>query len=285
MATFYGKPLYRYYNIKEGRSDYECLKRNSEPTDFVVQVVTPTGRYYMKFISHLTFYSWFITVPDNERTLSEVILHEHGGQKFRVDIDENVDNIDFVEEKIKTMLTNIGIEKPSLLVFDIETSYHIVLTNYYFMSNRQCRTLAMYLATEISGIDTGIYNKLQHFRLEGCTKYGQTRWKRRTRGTMTMNNFHEGVISSIEDTKVCTIIIPDNKKPKNISRSRMSSVEISSYPEFSIRWTSGHLVVLDRISPSYCKQCDRVHDNDGAYLLRGIFHCRRKYSQKKDKNY
>jgi hypothetical protein len=45
--------------------------------------------------------------------------------------------------------------------------------------------------------------------------------------------------------------------------------------EFMIRKRMGNLVVLDRIYPSYCDVCKRVHESENAYVVGKYFYCRR----------
>lgn len=293
MRKFYGKKLFRYLKIKPDRNPKDCLMSSrTSQQNFVIQVHLDTGRYYMKFVSSETFYSWMITtVPENERTFSEVITNDNnnGKQKFRLDVDGKNMAIDEIERITRTVFHGIGIKNAQLLSFDIKTSYHIVLINYNFISNDICKILATYIENIISrkipnpGIDCSVYNHTQHFRLEGCTKYGQMRWKVRIGDTpLKYENFHQGVISNLNDTT--TIDLPNfstlikNPKPHLFKRDKKTKRPIGDYPpEYTIRWTNNDLIALDRISPSFCNQCERNHDNDGAYIYNGNFYCRRLY--------
>jgi hypothetical protein len=160
-------------------------------------------------------------------------------------------------------------------VFDIETSYHVVLTNYFFASHDRCKAIAVYLSSKIRGMDLGVYGRTQHFRLEGCTKYGQRRWKVRMDSDTSRDNYHEGVITSSRGTKIGDITLPVPRLSRDKIVGMSSGVDISTYPEFVVRRSEGDLIILDRVVPSYCNACGRSHDHDGAYILRGRLFCRR----------
>jgi hypothetical protein len=263
-----GKKTFRYFN---NRKDYEsdCISNFISEGDFIVQRNHKGGRDYIKFDSCESFYVWYLGIPQSEKSFFEVI--RDGKQKFRVDIDYFTQNIDELVEVISRVLENIGIKSPALLAYSIRTSYHIVLTNYIFPSSSQCKFVASILRESVN-IDMGIYNKLQHFRIEGCTKYGELRWKERLEGMLNIDNFHEGIIGS---THKCTNI---RMKIPYTTRTTLKENGFFPIPEgFSIRWKSRSLVVLDRRYPSYCHQCMRIHDKENAFIVKGNFYCRRKY--------
>ena len=121
------------------------------------------------------FYSWYKDIHVDQRTFSEVITE--GPQKFRIDIDEKVGDVGLLYLRVLRILENMGLRYPKILVYDIETSLHMVLTNYLFPSHMRCNAIADILSKE-ANIDLGVYKSVQHFRI-GCTKMGERRWKRR----------------------------------------------------------------------------------------------------------
>jgi hypothetical protein len=270
---YFGKRFYRFYNHLGGRNLNECLRPLVKVTDFVVQVSTSSGRYYAKFVSCASFYYWSRQIPAEEMTFSEVV--KEGKQKFRLDIDEKVANINEVVRKVKLCLSELKVADPVLLVFDIEKSYHIVLTNYYFDTNCQCKRIASCLAVAlgVTFLDLGVYNKLQHFRLEECTKFGERRWKRRIGSVCSSKNFHEGVVSDTVGTKKFEHSDTFFKEVRGTS-SRLDTAVTAIPPEFRVRRVvSEDYVFLDRVANSYCKMCKRTHSRENAFIKNGVLGC------------
>jgi hypothetical protein len=264
---FRGKKKYAYFN----RKGSECIEDFSEEKDFIVQFASGYERFYIKFDSCNSFYTWYKDVPAFEKCFFEVI--RDGRQKFKIDIDEKVKDISSYVCKIRSILEECGIGGAKMIIFDIETSYHIVVSNYFFNSYRHCKLLAMALSREIK-MDMGVYSRVQHFRIEGCTKPGQRRWKKRMYGTVSIENFHEGIISHTEGTKLANMAI-ESSIPRRVYHTVVSGIP----PDFKIRFKEGSLTVLDRTRPSYCRQCRRIHDHENAYMVGKRFFCRRFYSE------
>jgi len=266
---FRGKKVFRYFNNPDAPKE-KCIKNFISEEDFVVQHSSSNGRSYIKFDSCDSFFSWYQSIPKDKRTFFEVI--REGWQKFRVDIDERVENIDLISDRIKIILKMYGIKLPKIIVFDIETSYHLVLSNYV-LSQYHCKMLAGVIS-KVVNIDMGVYSKLQHFRIEGNTKYGQRRWKERTREPLNLENFHEGVITSRRNTRIVQIFIPMeiNVQVKGINVGE-------NIPRgFKIRKTVHNMVILDRVRPTYCNQCRRVHNKENGYMIDKKFFCWRFHS-------
>lgn len=266
---FRGKKLYNFYN-KPLAPKEKCISNYITKSDFVVQFCNMSGRCYLKFDSCESFYLWYSDMPQYQKSFFELI-REHE-QKFRIDIDEKVDDIYALRELITKKFIQVGIDDPKLLIYDIEKSYHMVLTNYSFPTYNHCKYLG-FLVSEIYNIDTGVYSSIQHFRIEGCTKYGENRWKKRMANIPTnIENFHEGIISSTKNVQSVTFTIPQLSPVDTISNNRNNGIIPLG---FKIRWKDGLLVVLDRVYPSYCIRCKRVHDKENAYMVNGVFYCYR----------
>ena len=200
----------------------------------------------MRFASCDSFYSWYKDIHIDQRTFSEVITE--GSQKFRIDMDEKVEDVELLYNKVLRILEDIGLRGPKVLVYDIETSLHMVLANYLFPSHMHCNAIADILSKGID-IDKGVYKAVQHFRIEGCTKIGQRRWKRRMWEDVNMMNFHKGIISDRRGTKEVTLPIPR-------SVGRLShGTDICGIPRcLKIRWKSGGMIALDRVHPPSVSQ-------------------------------
>jgi hypothetical protein len=251
----------KYYSLEEVLKDYDT-------EDYIVQKTEGLSRFYLKFDSCYSFFYWYQEIREKQRTFNEVIFS--GKQKFKIDIDEYPDDIDRILDCIKDILFELGISNPNLIVYDIETSYHIVLSNYFFTSNIHCRYLADKISTKVN-IDTVVYKKVQHFRVEESTKYGELRWKRRLGKKFDISSFTQGVISNIVDCEHADInIFP---MPKKVSGGSNFDGTVPS--GFIIRKRIGNMIVLNRTSSSYCELCRRVHDNENAFIVGSKFYCRR----------
>ncbi|ORX52869.1 hypothetical protein DM01DRAFT_1336655 [Hesseltinella vesiculosa] len=125
------------------------------------------------------------------------------------------------------------------------------------------------------------------FRIEGSTKYGQSRWKYvQGHGDISdISTFCKGLIGYTNGCKmVDTDAIVDYAIGSRIYKpildmhqddrpSDMPSLDIPK--DFRIRYVQGSMTVLDRIRPGYCNMCARVHDNENAYMIGNRFFCRR----------
>ena len=267
-----GKKIFRYLNNRD-IDPKRRLDTYLEDGDYVVQMTTKQGRFYMKFDSCDSFFTWSKDIHPNEKTFYEVVWNDE--QKFRVDLDYKVDNIDFVAQRLSTILEELGLENPNVIGYDIETSAHMVVTNYRFPSHRYCEGIARIVSSFID-LDMGVYKNVQHFRVEGSTKYGQRRWKERLGSLVSFDNFREGALS---DTRNTTMSIILTKIPKRIT-STSHDVSEKVPRGFRIRSVDGPLILLDRKFPTFCDQCKRVHDKENSYILGNRFYCRRRFPGK-----
>lgn len=238
------------------------------------------------------FYNHYSKKTPCSRMYFEVINDEFSTQKFKLDIDGRVGNeeMEYILKVMRRIFRKLTTRKPEILVYDISTSYHVVVANLSF-SATSCEMLANAIYEKVSKkypleaslIDTVVYKKVQMFRVEGSTKYAQRRWKyiNGTRELSSLEDFKKGIISYVADCyhidegKVVDVMLDigtyyhgeygfGNKKGSKIIPK-----------EFVVRKTMGNLVVLDRVCPSYCDICKRVHENENAYVVGKRFYCRR----------
>lgn len=227
------------------------------------------------------------------RMYFEVINDEFRPQKFKLDIDGriNTNEMEYVLKVVQRIIRKLTkVCKPDILVYDIATSHHVVITNLCF-SATSCEMLANAIKHKLykkypdvsSLIDTVVYKKVQMFRVEGSTKYKQRRWKYLcgSKELSSLDVFKKGIISFIEECyhvqedKVVDIM-QDMGIYQPVEYFRKETKNIQTIPkEFVVRKVIGKLVVLDRVMPSYCHMCRRVHDNENAYMVGQRFFCRR----------
>ena len=250
--------------------------------------------YYLVCDTVDEFFKYYSAKRPCSRMYFEVINDEFSPQKFKLDIDGYIGTTEmkYVLKIIRKILRKLVKEKPEILVYDISTSHHIVVANLSFsatscemLANAVCEKVSKRYPTVASLIDTVVYKKLQMFRVEGSTKYAQHRWKylANTKELSSLEDFKKGIISyvdecyHVEEEKVVDVMLdigtyyPAGRDPERKKSSNRGVIP----REFVVRKTMGNLIVLDRIFPSFCNICKRVHDNDGAYIVGQRFFCRR----------
>lgn len=241
------------------------------------------------------FYAYYSAKDPSSRTHFEVINDSFSPQKLKIDIDGRIGDNDmaYVLKVMRRLFRRLTMHKPELLVYDISTSHHIVVANIAFPTAGCCEMLANVVREKVakryptasSLIDVGVYKSVQMFRVEGSTKYGQRRWKYLdgTRKLSPIETFKKGLISYVDDCHLIgidTVVdvasdvgvyeLADREPEGKVANGRRQIPK-----EFVVRETTGKLTILDRISPSFCTICQRVHDKDGAYLVGERFFCRR----------
>jgi hypothetical protein len=241
---------------------------------------------YLTWDTMEEFYAHYHRLHPSQRIYNEVI--QNGHQKFRLDIDDRTDNIDDVIDAVKNVFYRITNVKIKIRVYDIKKSYHIVISNVMFENSGCCHMVAnlvLDLLPPNSCIDIGVYKTIQMFRMEGSTKYLQARWKYRIgkQSLSSISKFQESVISY---TNGCKMVNTDRlvefalesgvyKMYYNTFNGNNSIITPVIPDEFVIREVKGHMTVLDRIRPSYCNTCHRIHESENAYLIGSKLYCRR----------
>jgi hypothetical protein len=177
------------------------------------------------------------------------------------------------------------------MVYDISTSYHIIVTNICFLTSSCCEMIANAISDKImrkypmvsSLIDTGVYKHVQMFRIEASTKYKQSRWKYISGmdDISPLDMFKKGIITHTDDCHLIdTDVVVDVMTDIGIYTHHEHSYQRASASkpipkEFTVRKIIGNMVILDRIRPSFCDTCVRVHDHENAYMIGGKLYCRR----------
>lgn len=173
-------------------------------------------------------------------------------------------------------------------------------------------------------IDQSVYSPTQHFRIVGCQKIGSNRikelsekWtyqgqeivhqypeKPEDENHLIMMRLEESIVGYTGGCKYLPPFMhvdttvreydesPDITREDALDALKMvaSKANISTRdPRFPYRFKeiNGPFVVLQRIKPSRCRLCNRVHENENPYLMivgeekAVYFHCRRSRDNKK----
>ncbi|KFH61800.1 hypothetical protein MVEG_12383 [Podila verticillata NRRL 6337] len=122
------------------------------------------------------FYDHYSKKTPCSRMYFEVINDEFSTQKFKLDIDGRVGNeeMEYILKVMRRIFRKLTTRKPEILVYDISTSYHVVVANLSF-SATSCEMLANAIYEKVSKkypleaslIDTVVYKRCRCFVLKG----------------------------------------------------------------------------------------------------------------------
>jgi hypothetical protein len=104
-----------------------------------------------------------------------------------------------------------------------------------------------------------VYSSTQFLRMEGSHKNGRIKLRSGCHTLTSYDKFQEGLISHIDHCKKLVIQIP---KPQITT----TSVVDYDTTAFKIRMQKNGITYLDRIKPSYCKLCHRIHENENIAI-------------------
>jgi hypothetical protein len=189
-----------------------------------------------------------------------------------------------VKARIKEVLQEFDIS-PEILVYDMSTehsiSYHFIVSNIAF-STKTCQGLCELICKNQIWeqlVDRGVYKRIQMMRIEGSKKYGTTSIHK---PYIDISKSFIGNVSSITHSYL-NINMREKQDVKYNSIMFLPHIILAHY---KIREVRGDAMFLDRIRPSMCMQCNRVHTSENAVILRSrtsnpIFMCWRFYARKR----
>lgn len=203
-------------------------------------------------------------------------------------------------------------------------SYHLIIDNYYFYNYRELNEFIKKLRTIMpadmhSWIDWGVYIPNKNFRTLGSVKMENTsnafvfleEWQYNNKTIKykyadpdgsehkIMLQYEASLITQVDHcSMIPTHIKYDRPDPGSIDLSQTKLDQsvldqvYQSIPDFSDTYTlrsiMGNKILLNRIRPSYCPQCDKIHDNENPEVrvidlttdksgseLKFLFYCRR----------
>lgn len=294
--TFYGKKRFIYLNNESNRLEslFNYLTPNQ---DYYIFRKEGDFKGYYFFNSLYSFYEWYRKIPIQKHLFHEIVCK--GYQKFRMDIDEYTPYIDIILELISNLFLKWFHIKPTIEIFDNETTYHLVISNIVFSNNyfclQICEEIEYHLLLNYNlqiNIDRGIYSNNHSFRIEGSTKLGETRYKKnRNYKIVDFDSFSKGIIKYYKN---CYFIdrheLFQNSKPANklCLHDNLNIDNLYDPSIFKIRNSSLRLsiILLNRIKPSFCSICNRVHEKENAFITKfdKKFHCFRNIDNYKKPN-
>lgn len=206
-------------------------------------------------------------------------------------------------------------------------SFHVIINNYYFTNHEECKNFYDKTIENIKEeyreyFDSSVYKTVQQFRILNSHKYEKDN-KKIFREDLSLNfkipakykKFPAGLpnyllqISLISRTSGAKYLDGYNVKKSDIqnkisikgfsSTSDLEDILNIFYSIYSsdifeylnvIDNDGNLLITFRRLSPSYCEDCQRVHENENPFItVNGIyrniyFYCRRKDSDVKGKH-
>ena len=259
-------------------------------------------RTFAYYRDPVEFYNEMKRYPLEERCFYEVVMGDRF-QKPYFDID--VDAVDpgmersLLETLTKAVLQDTRIRPEDVLIFtsngDDKSSYHVVINRWVvpnsYSNKVYCGRIIDRLRDHpgVRWIDRLVYKNVQQFRALGSTKYMKDRYKRPLGEeydyTPDRFLFYRSLVSNSAGCR----LFESCEKPKpvydTIQFTQRAYDQLKQMPEiidgtFSIDAMKDGLVTLIRNNPSYCRSCDRIHENENPFvtLANGdtiLFHCRR----------
>jgi len=286
------RSLCKDYNLQEG---------------LVVRWETTAGNKYAWFMNHIHFQSGTKNLSQN---FHEVVT---GKRKAYFDIDkaESIEELYETAERVCKAVMKIvpECEKKDFFLFSSNSkdkfSAHVILHNFYFSSHLQVKELFNLVCKEMPDkaelLDSGVYSSTQNLRMLNSSKLGQNRPKIHDEnlvidGEKVVYVPPEPDLYSMEILRISLVgciygckLLPDlykegQKEEQDLEGSDINKAvklcreRIKDFP-FKKKEVVKNNILLQRIRPSQCPSCRRVHEHENPYIkvnvLDVFFHCRR----------
>ncbi len=230
-----------------------------------------------------------------------------GGDRSRSAVDGRADDLDTIAAKVVSYFRSMA---PTLAVLcysssdSTKASYHVVVRGVHFASHLSCGKNAKLAMTGQAGFDDKVYTSVRKFRLLGSRKIDSTRIKRFTK-VINLGYYSDDELARLNDDPIFAL----HESMVSIVETRRSQLvddptAPTAYPSTAATWTptmianavaavnermpgaytyrdlsANGILNLKRLKPASCQICDRIHDNEGAFVVirrqRMVFYCRR----------
>jgi hypothetical protein len=126
------------YNVKDIANKYVFQRSSLDICYFVCDTIDE-------------FYNYYSKKRPCSRMYFEVINDGFSKQKFKLDIDGRIgpEEMNYVLKTVRRIFRKLTTHKPEILVYDISTSYHVVVANLCF-SATSCDMLANAIYEKVS---------------------------------------------------------------------------------------------------------------------------------------
>jgi hypothetical protein len=259
---------------------------------------------YKEYISH-----WKSTLDENK--LFHEIIFSFSGQKIKFDIDilsfvPNdkiiIDEINLIIETIIKQFEkyyNIIISYDDIIVTEssgmidknnYKYSFHIIICNYYVENNEEVNIFTYLVSDELPEnikkyIDKSVNKQIQNFRLLGCRKKNDNRYKKLSELFYSKRNinYEESIITNIAKSKKLpklnlssntTMIENVNVNAKKIEQGKIDKIlqwlkENRYTDDHELRCINGNIISFNRIASTHmCRICNRIHENDNSLFIK-----------------
>lgn len=302
--------IYQPYINFDVKMRYESYKKDVKNNKKVINK-------YMYIKNWDTFHKIYKLINLEDRHFYEMIGNKC---KFFIDIDGKdiqIDDwifyIDTIEKELINFFRNeLGIEIKTIKCESKETenerkkSCHIIIPEYCF-SIEDCKYLCEKFVHDYiknkkikNIIDTNVYGKNRCLRIPWSSKINSKRIK-----IVDNKYYKESFISDIKNTQFINgfnntnVIINSNNlnnknkkfkinynklnNEKNLYINIINNIIDKNKKCFKIRNNEirGNMIICDRIHPSFCQKCNRIHENENPFLIvdktqnKIYFYCRR----------
>lgn len=289
----------KYYRLSEAISASEA---NS-----VIVMSKDENCHFLVFESHSVL-KYFIMKSCSGVLPKNYNEHVSGLQKpyFDIDAPGGTDLADLISSIKKSILSLFPYIKDTNIITysssDSEkTSYHIIVDDWYVNDGDEnrafCDTVLSRISQDSKYVDRCVYKKNQFIRLPFCTKNGKR--PKVICDKQGNDPFLSGCITNIGYCAKIPIVLQRPTVKHHIPQ-QPESVEIflgllETNPgklkeimgSFTVlKVAEDNILCLKRIKASWCPICDRVHENDGAFICitsknSGNFYCRRDPERKR----
>jgi hypothetical protein len=217
----------------------------------------------------------------------------------------NDEDLDIVNSKIvKSLVDTILLVDPFAIIktytsnSNNKRSTHVIIINYHHDNNIEANDFYNIIIDNIdveysTFIDKSVYKSIQQFRLLGCCKIDTTRVKICSFETKMseFETFKQSMISNVEEDSTKISVVLNSKKIIYRIKNLITNNEIDEILErfvkdvpdikrnFKVTQSKNNIITLRRQRPSFCKQCNRVHEHENPFIIKRndvcYFYCRR----------
>ena len=311
-----------YFNHKDKNSLIKNFKDKISHENLLICQELSTRRYTI-FKDYGSFGRFFQKINFEESCFYEMMRQEDMRKPyFDIDLEDGFDfDIKNLVEVIKTLLG----EKLKILVFtshwENKKSFHVVVDDVCFseLSELQCfyeEVIEKLDEKSRKFVDSSVYKSVQQFRILGSHKWGKKNVKildenlsfnyslpERFKKNEKSKFMYDLSISLVTNTHYCEVITKFKSKKteeksfgvgtscegdlEDVMRIFHSEYSPDDFRLSECKENNGNLlIVLRRLNPTYCKQCERVHEHENPFIVtsgefRNIyFYCRRVEKEK-----
>jgi hypothetical protein len=168
-------------------------------------------------------------------------------------------------------------------------SYHIIVTGWCVHGSKANRRFFERIMKDVPEpwkvyVDHSMYKTVQYFRIYMSTKFGKDRikdfdskestWTPTGDGDPVMELFMASLVSYTKDCSILPIDVDEDEvaydavelcgEDENEIRRIVKAIPDSNC--FQIQGFKDGGCSLKRLAPSYCRTCERVHDNENPYV-------------------